>query len=126
MAGCFGNDPYDKYVERQLFSYLKEQDADDKRDEKIEQRANDKFMALPDLYRSRDGSYRWTNMEDAQNGLKQQEWIEIARALRDGNNLLAGDLLSKSIRRVLTEESEEEIDDEAESFKEMSCYGGEE
>ena len=113
MAGCFGNDPYDKYVERKLFAYLKESEVDEKRDEMIEQRTKDKFMALPDFYTCRDGTRRWTNIDDAAGSLKQEEWIAIARCLRDGDNLEAGNLLSLALWRVLGNEAESEIDDES-------------
>jgi len=84
-------------------------DASNKR---IEALARDKFMALPDFYTKPYDKYRYTNMDDAVGSVKQEEWICIARAIRDGDNKLAGDILSASLMRVLVAEAENEVDDD--------------
>lgn len=111
MAGIFGNHPEDKARERELNAYLDKQQKEDNRIEEIAQLAKDNFFALPNFYRSRDGSVRWTNMEDAVDSIKQEEWIGIARALREGDMRIVGDLLRKAIDRVLIQQAENGIDE---------------
>lgn len=112
MTGCYGNHPEDRARERELNDYLdKTYGKPEKRQQDIDDLARDKFMALPDFYTSRDGTKRWTNIDDASGSLTQGEWIAIGRALRDGDNFLAGQLLSDALIRVLTNDAENEIDD---------------
>ena len=112
LSGIYGNNPEDRAREAELNRYLDKTYCEpSKREEEIEDRVNDKFMALPELYTCRDGTRRWSNMEDAVDGFKQAEWIAIARALRDGEYLTAGLLLDNSLVRVLTQQVEDEMDD---------------
>ena len=111
MGGCFGNHPEDKARERELNAYLDKQQKEDNRVEEIAQLAKDKFFALSDFYTCRDGVRRWTNIEDAVDSIKQAEWIDIARALRDGDMWVVGDLLRKAIDRVVIQQAEDEIDE---------------
>ena len=41
MSGCYGNSAEDRYFERQLNKFLDEQDAAERREEMIEQKAKD-------------------------------------------------------------------------------------
>lgn len=90
---------------------------DDYLDENLEDRARDKFLALPEFYSPKDAKFRYTNIDDAQGDIKQEEWIEIARALRDGDDLQAGNLLRKSLERICTNYAEEELENEWEAGK---------
>jgi hypothetical protein len=115
MSGCFGNSSEDKARERELNAYLKKTYSDpERRDEAIEARVIDKFQALPDLYRSRDGVKRYTNLEDAIGSLNQNEHIQIARAIRDGKPEDAGIALTMALQRILRSEAGDEIDEESE------------
>ena len=112
MAGCFGNNPEDRARERELNNYLDAAARLDNDDERIKELARDKFNALPNFYSPKDEKYRYTNMDDAMGSLKQEELIALARLLRDGEHLQAGNLLKASLMRILTAEAEEEIKDE--------------
>lgn len=81
------------------------------RDEWIEQRATDKFMALPDVYTRPDAKYQYSNFDDAISGLNHKEGIAIARALRDGNYQLAGERLLNAMMRIFTNEATDEWDE---------------
>ena len=73
--------------------------------------ARDKFRALPDFYSKPSDKYRYTNMDDAVGSVKQEEWICIARAIRDGDNKLAGDILSASLMNVCVKDATNEIEE---------------
>lgn len=112
MSGCFGNHLEDRARQAELNRYLNRATKDDAREKRIEDLAKDKFMALPDLYRSTDGIKRYTNIDDASGSIKQEEWVSIARALRDGDNKLAGDILAASLMRVCVDQAQDVIDEE--------------
>lgn len=118
MTGCFGNHPEDKAMSNELHSHLKQRykgtylEGDDAREQRIEDRARDMFLALPDFYTRRDDQHKFTNMDDCIGYLKQEELISIARALRDGDNKLAGDLLASALMRICINNAEDEISDE--------------
>lgn len=90
----------------------KEIDYDDWLDNHLSDRADDKFQALPDFYKSMDGVKRYTNMEDAIDRVKQSEWIGIARALRDEDDLLAVRILKSALVRICESQVEEELEEE--------------
>lgn len=95
----------------------KEINLDDYLDANLENRTRDKFMALPDFYKSTDGKERYTNIEDAADGIRQEDWIAIARALRDRECLLAGNLLDNALYRICQSQAQEELEDEFEAGK---------
>lgn len=111
MAGCFGNHPEDRAMQAELDAHLRNQIKDDAYNKRVEDLAKDKFMALPDFYTPRNMKYRYTNMDDAIGSIKQEEFIAIARAIRDGDNKLAGDLLSASLMRICVSEAEDDMED---------------
>lgn len=111
MSGCYGNHLEDRAMQSELNRYLNKTTKDDSREKRIEELAKDKFMALPDLYRSTDGIKRYTNIDDASGSIKQEEWVSIARAIRDSDNKLAGDILAASLMRVCVRNAENEIDE---------------
>lgn len=86
--------------------------TEQERDEAIKQRTKDKFMALPDFYKSSDGIKRYTNVDDAIGSVSQEDLIAIARALRDGIMETAGERLKAALMRVLERQAEDEIDEE--------------
>jgi hypothetical protein len=92
-------------------------DLDDYLDDNLADRTRDKFMALPDFYKSSDGKERYTNIEDAADGIKQEEWIEIARYLRDGAFKDVGVCLHNALARICESQAEEELEDEFEAGK---------
>ena len=112
MSGCFGNDPYDRYLSNQLDKYLKETyEIPEKREEEIDSLAEDKYKALPDFYTSRDGIKRFTNFEDMLDGVDQKSLISIARFLRDEKFEDAGKLLGSVIMEQCRKQAEYEIDE---------------
>ena len=111
MPGCFGSSKEDRAMQAELNAHLKNQFKDDAREHRIEARARDKFMALPDFYTPARERNRFTNMDDAIGSLKQEELICVARAIRDGDNKLAGEILAASLMRVFVSEAEDEITD---------------
>ena len=113
-AGIYGNNPEDQARQRELNKHLDSTYRlnDDDDDERIKELARDKFNALPSFYSPKGERYRYTYMDDAMGSLKQEELIALARLLRDGEHLQAGNLLKASLMRILTAEAEEEIKDE--------------
>lgn len=90
-------------------------DLDDYLDDNLADRTRDKFMALPDFYKSTDGKERYTNIEDAVDGIKQEDWITIARYLRDEQYGMAGSMLADCLKEICESQAEEELEDEFES-----------
>ena len=111
-AGIYGNNPEDRAREHELDVYLDKTYAQDATAARITELALDKFNSLPNFYSPKGERYRYTNMDDAMDSLKQEELIALARLLRDGEHLQAGKLLEASLMRVLVAEAEEEIEDE--------------
>lgn len=109
----YGNSAEDRHFANELDKHLDGYVDDTKRDVAIEERAKDKFMALPDMYTSRDGVKRYTNMEDAIGSIKQEEFVAVARALRDGDYEEAGRKLADALWRICSDEAEYEVDDES-------------
>ena len=109
MAGCFGNSTEDKMRERELYRYLDSMSDDSKRDERVEELANDKYMALADTYTTVSGR-QISNFEDALQSITSQELTSIARLLRDKDFDAAGRMLAFAIQRVLSDEAEDEVE----------------
>ena len=86
--------------------------ADDSRDKRIEESAYDKFTALPDFWTKKTDSFQYTNMDDAIGSVKQEELICIARAIRDGDNKLAGDILAAALMRICVEKATDDLEAE--------------
>ena len=78
----------------------------------IDLKTKDLFFGMPNFYRSSDGVVRFTNIDDYSDSLTQNEWILIARALRDGDHHLAGTILANSLNRVCAKLADEAYDDE--------------
>ena len=110
MAGCFGNHPEDKMRERELHAYLATHNKDCKRDEQVEELANDKYMALPLKYRSSDGVERFTNIEDAFGSFKTADFEALGRLTRDRKYEELGILFCDIMNSICFEQAESEID----------------
>ena len=103
----------DQIRNRELNAYLDKAYGEDfRRDARIEERANDKFHALPCFYKSMDGKERYTNFEDALNDLKTADFVSLGQAIRDGKHEEAGRILADVMMRICEEQAENEIDDE--------------
>jgi len=55
---------------------------EDFKDANLTDRAEEKFLMLPRLYKSSDGVRRYTNIEDAIQSVSQADWVEIANLLQ--------------------------------------------
>ena len=77
----------------------------------VQELAKDKFMALPDMYKHSDGVARYCNMDDVVGSIRTEEWVTIARWLRDGDELSAGVALRTAVMRILIAEADDELED---------------
>lgn len=101
------------YSADQIFNRERDrQEREDRRDDDIINRANDKLASLPDFYKSSDGIKRYTNMDDQIGNLDQSDLIAIARLIRDNQLEQVGQVLKDAILKQLLKEAEDEIDDE--------------
>ena len=70
MAGCFGNSPYDRYVENELFRYLDELDDEEydrKREEQL-QRLYEEAEWYADQENDKEIEKDWEELEKDSSG----------------------------------------------------------
>lgn len=79
----------------------------------VPDRANDIFYALPDTYTKPDAILQLSNMGDAVGEIRHEEWVDIARALRDDIPARAGILLMRALKRICHRLAVDEAEDGA-------------
>ena len=99
MAGCFGNNPEDRYFERELDKYLDKPDVQDR----IEDLYIAKMAELPTIPRD----HRYSYLSDVMGSLDYDGDIGLllGRALRDGDTERAGSILLGMVQAFVREEA---------------------
>ena len=77
----------------------------------IQDLAEDKFNALPLLYTKPNDVYQAANIQEMVDHMSTLEWQLIARALRDKDTALAGELFDTAMRRVCLKLAQDEVED---------------
>lgn len=95
---------------------MREQDKRERRQDQINEwidgRAKDLYHALPDFYTSSNGVKRFTSIEDAIEYFTQDEWIAIARLVRDNQFEKLGRVFADTCLRVCFKQAYDQADDE--------------
>ncbi len=130
MAGCFGNSPYDRYMENQLNQYLKECDKGEEMDNLIEDMMH---QATHDaaLFRTYDDDFEvidrdqvmrcLANLDDAVKSLNTVAYLPHGFQYIDAI-FSALSIMQTNLQKAVEHEAEKVLASKAE----MSCYGGEE
>ena len=83
----------------------------DEREERINDLAEAKIAALPLHYRMQSGEMsRWTNIEDAMDGIKQDTLIRMARLVIAKDDAELGKVFREAIEAECRRQAENEVE----------------
>lgn len=98
-----------------LPEYQKKEDESQRRWEEVQATipdlAEDNFNALSLIYTKPLDRNQYCYMQDYVDGVTMTEWQGIARALRDRNILMAGELLDIAMHRICLKRAEDDVSD---------------